>query len=443
MGMSVPERRVIVVGGGAAGMMASIFAGKAGARVTLLERGEKLGKKVYITGKGRCNVTNDCTLDEFLHEVARNPRFLYSALSFFSPQDMMQLLEDAGCPVVVQRGRRVFPATEKASDVTRTLARLMQQSGVEVRYGSRVQALMTETAEDGALHVTGVRLMDGTALSAERVILATGGLSCPLTGSTGDGYRLAESLGHTTTPRMGVLSAIETDCEWCGRLQGLALKNVTLTLKKGKKVLYSDLGEMLFTHFGISGPLVLSASAHIRDMEKYPYRVTIDLKPALSAEQLEARVLRDFAALAGRQASHALDGLLPASMRGQVLAMWGVPPEKRVNQLTRAERRALCTLLKALPVEIKEKGSLAHAVITSGGVDTRQVDPKTMESRLCAGLYFAGEVLDVDAYTGGYNLGLAFATAKAAALHIPVGAEACGGPACAARKTANRKEENT
>ena len=190
MGMSVPERRVIVVGGGAAGMMASIFAGKAGARVTLLERGEKLGKKVYITGKGRCNVTNDCTLDEFLREVARNPRFLYSALSFFSPQDMMQLLEDAGCPVVVQRGRRVFPATEKASDVTRTLARLMQQSGVEVRYGSRVQALMTETAENGAAHVTGVRLMDGTALPAERVILATGGLSCPLTGSTGDGYRL-------------------------------------------------------------------------------------------------------------------------------------------------------------------------------------------------------------------------------------------------------------
>ena len=267
MGMSVPERRVIVVGGGAAGMMASIFAGKAGARVTLLERGEKLGKKVYITGKGRCNVTNDCTLDEFLREVARNPRFLYSALSFFSPQDMMQLLEDAGCPVVVQRGQRVFPATEKASDVTRTLARLMQQSGVEVRYGSRVQAL--KTAEDGALHVTGVRLMDGTALPAERVILATGGLSCPLTGSTGDGYRLAESVGHTTTPRMGVLSAIETDCDWCGRLQGLALKNVTLTLKKGKKVLYSDLGEMLFTHFGMSGPLVLSASAHIRDMKKY------------------------------------------------------------------------------------------------------------------------------------------------------------------------------
>jgi len=312
MGMSVPERRVIVVGGGAAGMMASIFAGKAGARVTLLERGEKLGKKVYITGKGRCNVTNDCTLDEFLHEVARNPRFLYSALSFFSPQDMMQLLEDAGCPVVVQRGRRVFPATEKASDVTRTLARLMQQSGVEVRYGSRVQALMTETTEDGALHATGVRLMDGTALPAERVILATGGLSCPLTGSTGDGYRLAESVGHTTTPRMGVLSAIETDCDWCGRLQGLALKNVALTLKKGKKVLYSDLGEMLFTHFGISGPLTLTMSCHLPE-NLAEANVTLDLKPGLTAQQLDTRLQRELAEDSRRQLRNVLPHLLPAS----------------------------------------------------------------------------------------------------------------------------------
>ena len=418
MGMSVPERRVIVVGGGAAGMMASIFAGKAGARVTLLERGEKLGKKVYITGKGRCNVTNDCTLDEFLHEVARNPRFLYSALSFFSPQDMMQLLEGAGCPVVVQRGRRVFPATEKASDVTRTLARLMQQSGVEVRYGSRVQALMTETAEDGALHVTGVRLMDGTALPAERVILATGGLSCPLTGSTGDGYRLAESVGHTTTPRMGVLSAIETDCDWCGRLQGLALKNVTLTLKKGKKVLYSDLGEMLFTHFGMSGPLVLSASAHIRDMKKYGYRVCIDLKPALPPEKLYKRVSEDFALLANREAANCLVKLLPASMQPVMLDVWGMDPQRKVNQITREERRRLVELLKAFPVELAGKGDLAHAVVTSGGVSVKEVDPKTMQSKLCPGLYFAGEVLDVAAYTGGYNLGIAFATAYAAASHL-------------------------
>ena len=378
-------------------MMASIFAGKAGARVTLLERGEKLGKKVYITGKGRCNVTNDCTLDEFLREVARNPRFLYSALSFFSPQDMMQLLEDAGCPVVVQRGRRVFPATEKASDVTRTLARLMQQSGVEVRYGSRVQALMTETAEDGALHVTGVRLMDGTALPAERVILATGGLSCPLTGSTGDGYRLAESVGHTTTPRMGVLSAIETDCDWCGRLQGLALKNVTLTLKKGKKVLYSDLGEMLFTHFGLSGPLVLSASAHMRHFGSKSYRVEIDLKPALDEKTLDKRLLSDFDKHKNSDFVNALGELLPRKIIPAVIEKSGIDPREKVNTITK-------------------KRPIAEAIVTTGGVSVREVSPKTMESKKCSGLYFAGEVLDVDAYTGGFNLQIAWSTGRLAGL---------------------------
>ena len=373
MGMSVPERRVIVVGGGAAGMMASIFAGKAGARVTLLERGEKLGKKVYITGKGRCNVTNDCTLDEFLREVARNPRFLYSALSFFSPQDMMQLLEDAGCPVVVQRGRRVFPATEKASDVTRTLARLMQQSGVEVRYGSRVQALMTETAEDGALHVTGVRLMDGTALPADRVILATGGLSCPLTGSTGDGYRLAESVGHTTTPRMGVLSAIETDCDWCGRLQGLALKNVTLTLKKGKKVLYSDLGEMLFT---------LTMSCHLPE-NLAEANVTLDLKPGLTAQQLDTRLQRELAEDSRRQLRNVLPHLLPASFAEIFPELCGVDGSKVCAQVTKEEREKLVSALKALPIPLKKLAPIEEAIVTRGGVN---------------------------AHTGGYNLQIAWAT---------------------------------
>ena len=409
MGMSVPERRVIVVGGGAAGVMASIFAGKAGARVTLLERGEKLGKKVYITGKGRCNVTNDCTLDEFLREVARNPRFLYSALSFFSPQDMMQLLEDAGCPVVVQRGRRVFPATEKASDVTRTLARLMQQSGVEVRYGSRVQAVMTETAENGAAHVTGVRLMDGTALPAERVILATGGLSCPLTGSTGDGYRLAESVGHTTTPRMGVLSAIETDCDWCGRLQGLALKNVTLTLKKGKKVLYSDLGEMLFTHFGISGPLTLTMSCHLPE-NLAEANVTLDLKPGLTAQQLDTRLQRELAEDSRRQLRNVLPHLLPASFAEIFPELCGVDGSKVCAQVTKEEREKLVSALKELPISLKKLAPIEEAIVTRGGVNVREIDPATMESRKVSGLYFAGEVIDVDAHTGGYNLQIAWAT---------------------------------
>ena len=421
MGMSVPERRVVVVGGGAAGMMASIFAGKAGARVTLLERGEKLGKKVYITGKGRCNVTNDCTLDEFLHEVARNPRFLYSALSFFSPQDMMQLLEDAGCPVVVQRGRRVFPATEKASDVTRTLARLMQQYHLTQEQAARrvgksqsaiankLQALMTETAEDGALHVTGVRLMDGTALPAERVILATGGLSCPLTGSTGDGYRLAESVGHMTTPRMGVLSAIETDCDWCGRLQGLALKNVTLTLKKGKKVLYSDLGEMLFTHFGISGPLTLTMSCHLPE-NLAEANVTLDLKPGLTAQQLDTRLQRELAEDSRRQLRNVLPHLLPASFAEIFPELCGVDGSKVCAQVTKEEREKLVSALKALPIPLKKLAPIEEAIVTRGGVNVREIDPATMESRKVSGLYFAGEVIDVDAHTGGYNLQIAWAT---------------------------------
>ena len=409
MGMSVPERRVIVVGGGAAGMMASIFAGKAGARVTLMERGEKLGKKVYITGKGRCNVTNDCTLDEFLHEVARNPRFLYSALSFFSPQDMMQLLEDAGCPVVVQRGRRVFPATEKASDVTRTLARLMQQSGVEVRYGSRVQALMTETAEDGALHVTGVRLMDGTALPAERVILATGGLSCPLTGSTGDGYRLAESVGHTTTPRMGVLSAIETDCDWCGRLQGLALKNVALTLKKrqeGAVLGFRRDAVHAFRHFR---PLTLTMSCHLPE-NLAEANVTLDLKPGLTAQQLDTRLQRELAEDSRRQLRNVLPHLLPASFAEIFPELCGVDGSKVCAQVTKEEREKLVSALKALPIPLKKLAPIEEAIVTRGGVNVREIDPATMESRKVSGLYFAGEVIDVDAHTGGYNLQIAWAT---------------------------------
>lgn len=410
MARCTPEQpeRVVVIGGGAAGMMASIFAGKAGATVTLLERGEKLGKKVYITGKGRCNVTNDCTLDEFLREVPRNPRFLYSALSFFSPQDMMQLLEEAGCPVVVQRGRRVFPATEKASDVTRALQRLMNENGVQVRYGSRVARLLTAQDEQGS-HVTGVALMDGAEIPADRVIVATGGLSCPLTGSTGDGYRLAEAVGHTTTPRMGVLSAIETACDWCGQLQGLALKNVALTMKKGKKVLYSDLGEMLFTHFGISGPLVLTMSCHLPEQLEEA-NVTLDLKPGLSMQQLDARLQRDLAEDSRRQLRNVLPKLLPGSLAELFPTLCGVDGEKVCAQVTREERERLVTTLKALPIPLKRLAPLEEAIVTRGGVNVKEVNPATMESRLVEGLYFAGEVLDVDAHTGGYNLQIAWAT---------------------------------
>ncbi len=395
---------VIVIGGGAGGMMAAIFAARGGASVTLLERNQKLGRKVYITGKGRCNVTNDCTIDEFMREVPRNPRFLYSALSFFTPQHMMMLLEDAGCPVVVQRGRRVFPATEKASDVTRALDKCMREAGVRIVYDARVQGINTA---DGA--VTGVTLTDGRVYPAEKVILATGGLSCPLTGSSGDGYRMAEALGHTVTPRMGVLSAIETVDGWPGELQGLALKNVTLTLKKGKKTLYTELGEMLFTHFGISGPLVLTMSCHLPD-DLADADVTLDLKPGLDAQQLDARIRRDFEENPRRQLRNVLPGLLPARLAELFPALCGVEGEKVCAQITREEREAIARTMKALPIRLRKLAPIEEAIVTRGGISVREIMPSTMESKLVSGLYFAGEVIDVDAHTGGYNLQIAWAT---------------------------------
>ncbi len=401
---------VLIIGGGAAGMMAAIFAARTGGNVTLLERNEKLGKKVYITGKGRCNVTNDCTLDEFMREVPRNPRFLYSALSYFGPQHMMELLEDGGCPVVVQRGRRVFPATEKASDVTRTLEKLMRELGgspagsVRIVYGARVKEIRTE---DGA--VTGVELLDGRVLDGDRVIIATGGLSCPLTGSTGDGYRMAESLGHTVTPRSAVLSAIETVETWPGELMGLSLRNVTLTMKKGKKTLYSELGEMLFTHFGVSGPLVLTASCHLPE-NLADATVTLNLKPGLNREQLDARLQRDFDDNSRKMLRSVLPGLLPARLAELFPALCGVDGDKVCAQITREEREMIADKVQNLPLTLKKLAPIEEAIVTRGGVSVKEIDPSTMESKLVSGLYFAGEVIDVDAHTGGYNLQIAWAT---------------------------------
>ena len=395
---------VLIIGGGAAGMMAAIFAADAGARVTLLERNEKLVKKIYITGKGRCNVTNDCTQEEFLRQVPRNPRFLYSALSHFGPQDMMALLEDNGCPVQVQRGQRVYPQTEKASDVTRTLARMMERRGVQVRLNSRVAALQCTSGR-----ISGVTLESGEQLAADAVILATGGASYPMTGSTGDGYALAQSAGHTLQPREAVLSALETAEGWPRELQGLALKNVRLTLKKGKKTLYTELGEMLFTHFGISGPLVLEMSCHLPD-DLSEAQVTLDLKPGLTPEQLDARVQRDLAAQPRKQLQNVLPGLLPLRLSAMFPALCGVPADRVCAQVTRAEREKLCQTLKALPLTIAARRPLAEAIVTRGGVTVKEIQPATMESRLCPGLYFAGEVMDVDAHTGGFNLQIAFST---------------------------------
>ena len=395
---------ILVAGGGAAGMMAALFAARAGASVTLLERNEKLGKKIYITGKGRCNLTNDCSLEEFLRQVPRNPRFLYGALNRFGPQDMMALMEEAGCPVEVQRGQRVFPRSEKASDVIRALARLMEQAGVRVRLHSRIQSLIVQEGR-----AAGVVLESGERLEADAVILALGGQSYPMTGSTGDGYALAREAGHHVLPPEAVLSALETVEDWPRALQGLALKNVRLTLRSGRKTLYTELGEMLFTHFGISGPLVLEMSCHL-PAELAQAQVTLDLKPGLTPQQLDLRLQRDFAAQPRKQLQNVLPGLLPLRLSALFPDLAGVSGERICGQITRGEREQLGAALKALPITLRARRPLAEAIVTRGGVDVKEIQPATMESKLLPGLYFAGEMIDVDAHTGGFNLQIAFST---------------------------------
>ena len=399
---------VLVIGGGAAGMAAALFAARAGADVTLLEKNEKLGKKVYITGKGRCNLTNDCGRDEFLAQVPRNPRFLYSALQFFSPRDMMSLLEGAGCPVQVQRGRRVFPASEKASDVTRALTGLLRNAGVRIRLNAAVRSL--EISEG---RMAGVILTDGSRLRADAVILASGGLSYPATGSTGDGYRLAREAGHTVIPPSPVLTGLETAEAWPARLQGLSLKNVTLTLRSGKKELYSELGEMLFTHFGISGPIVLEASCHLPDPPAGA-SLLIDLKPGLTEAQLDARLLRDFAAAGKKMLRTELGSLLPARLADLFPELCGLSPSLPCNQVTAEQRRRLMTALKSLPLTVRSPRPIEEAVVTRGGVSVREINPATMASKIVPNLFFAGELIDVDAHTGGYNLQIAWSTGSLA-----------------------------
>ncbi len=395
---------ILVIGGGEAGMMAAVFAARAGGNVTLLEKNEKLGKKVYITGKGRCNLTNDCDLEGFLAQVPRNPRFLYSALNFFSPRDMMALLEECGCPVTVQRGKRVFPASEKASDVTKALASLLRKLNVRIRLNSAVRRLKTDSGR-----IAGAELADGSYLPADAVILACGGLSYPSTGSTGDGYRFAEALGHTVIPPSPVLVGLETEETWPRSLQGLSLRNVTLTLSAGKKTLYSEIGEMLFTHFGISGPLALEASCHL-PVPAEGAVLTVDLKPGLSREQLDARLRRDFAEAGKKQLKSVLPGLLPASLAELFPALCGVSVSLPCSQITSAQRETLLGRLKALPLTVRAPRPVDEAVVTRGGVSVKEIEPGAMRSRLIPNLYFAGEMIDVDAHTGGFNLQIAWST---------------------------------
>ena len=398
---------ILVVGGGPAGMFAAITAARQGAKVTLLERNDRLGKKLLITGKGRCNVTNDCTAEEVLRNTPRNSRFLYSAMTAFPPERTKAFFENAGCPLKTERGNRVFPQSDSAASILECLKKEMKQCHVAVRTG-RVTEILTE---DGA--VTGVRTEEGV-FHADCVILATGGASYPATGSTGDGYTLAATLGHTVIPAEGSLVPLETAGEDCQRMQGLSLRNVGVKLLNAKgKVLYKDFGELLFTHFGVSGPTVLSASCHLKGEG---CRLLIDLKPALDEGKLDARLLRDLDLYQNRAMENALTDLLPRSMIPVVLDRLGIPGDLQANSLTRQARRELVQLLKAFPVEITGRRPVAEAIITSGGVKVSEVDPKTMESKKVSGLYIAGELLDCDAYTGGFNLQIAWATAYAAGM---------------------------
>ncbi len=396
---------VMVVGGGAAGMMAALFCARGGAKVLLLERNEKLGKKVYITGKGRCNVTNVCPVDDFLQEVPCNPRFLHAALRFFSPQDLMELLEELHCPLKIERGNRVFPVSDKASDVTRALEHALQKAGVELHYHARVQKLI---CENGC--VQGVLLENGQELFSSAVILATGGLSYPSTGSTGDGLLFAKDSGHALSPTRPALVPLNTVEEWPKALQGLSLKNVCLTAVQCGKMVFCQQGEMLFTHFGISGPLVLELSSHLKGNDMKAVSLALDLKPALDAEQLDARLQRELKQSGKRHVGSILQTLLPQSLALIFPELCGVSGDCQASQVTLAQRKRIVDTLKSVPITPHSFRSMSEAIITRGGVAVKDVSPSTMQSKHVCGLYFAGEMLDVDAHTGGFNLQIAFST---------------------------------
>lgn len=401
----------IVIGGGAAGMMTAGFAGRWGEKVLVLEKRERPARKILVTGKGRCNVTNHCTAEEFIAAVQRNPRFLMSAIHAFSPQDAMALFEELGVPLKTERGSRVFPVSDRAMDIADALARFVRQGGGEV-----VQATVDRLiVENGC--VCGAHTADGQAFYAPLTVLATGGKSYPATGSDGSGYRLAESVGHTIIPPRASLVPIicENTENQFSDLMGLSLRNVTLTLtdKKSGKAVYSELGEMLFTHFGISGPLALTASCYLQEPTRY--QITIDCKPGLTAEQLDARLLRDFEAASNKIFANALGELLPHSLIPVLVKKSGIPPERKVHQITREERLHLGALIKAFPLVPQALRPIEEAVVTAGGVSVKEIDPRTMRSKLVEGLAFAGEVMDVDAVTGGFNLQIAWSTGYLAA----------------------------
>lgn len=406
---------VIVVGGGAAGMFAAIAAAKNGHQVTLYEKNEKLGKKIFITGKGRCNITNAADMEELFDAVVTNSKFLYSSFYGYTNQNVIDFFEDAGVPVKIERGNRVFPNSDHSSDVIRALEREMKKVGVKVCLNTEVKSI---EAEKGKFNK--VVLKDTTTQTADACIVATGGLSYRSTGSTGDGFRFAENVGHKVTQCFPSLVPMETKEPWICELQGLSLRNVEAKILDGKKELYKDFGEMLFTHFGVSGPLIISASSYVgkkfmdKNGQKKELTLEIDLKPALTEEQLDQRVLRDFEENHNRQFKNAITKLFPTKLIPVMLELGGIDPEKKVNSIEKEERKQFVHLIKHFRMTLTGLRDYPEAIITKGGVNVKEIDPGTMESKLVKGLYFAGEVLDLDALTGGFNLQIAWSTGYAA-----------------------------
>ena len=411
--------KVLIIGGGAAGMMAGVFAARNHHEVHILEKNEKLGKKVFITGKGRCNVANACDTEELFPAVMSNPKFLYSGFYSFGPQDVMNFFEEAGVPLKVERGNRVFPQSDHSSDIIRALERELKKAGAKVHLHTTVKEIVKKPEAE---KVAGVILEDGTFMEGDAVIVATGGFSYQSTGSTGDGYRFARELGLKVTDISPSLVPLKTNEDYIPKLQGLSLKNTGLTIKNGKKVLYEDFGEMMFTHFGVTGPMILSASAHIgaklAKAENGELCAYLDLKPALTKEQLDARILREFETGQNKQFKNVIGVLFPSSLTPVMLELGGIPAEKKIHDISREERQHFVDLVKAFPFTITGMGEFKEAIITKGGVSVKEINPGTMESKKISGLYFAGEVLDLDAVTGGYNLQIAWSTAYLAAQAI-------------------------
>lgn len=405
--------KILVVGGGAAGMMAAVTAARNGKKVRLIEKNEKLGKKLFITGKGRCNITNAADIEELFSAVVSNPKFLYSSFYSMTNDQVIDFFEELGVKTKVERGGRVFPESDHSSDVIRALEQEMKRLGVEIRLRAEAEEIL---AEDG--RVTGVRLSSGKELHADAVIIATGGISYPSTGSTGDGYRFARECGHKVADLSPALVPMEVK-EWYAReLMGLSLRNVEIRITDGKKKLYEEFGEMLFTHYGVTGPVILSASSIVgKKLREHPLTLHIDLKPALTEEQLDKRMLREFEANHNRQFKNAVDSLFPSKLKPVIVELSGIQEDKKVNEVTKEERLHFVRLIKDFSMTLTGMRGYNEAIITKGGVSVKEIDPGTMESKLVNGLYFAGEVLDLDAVTGGYNLQIAWSTGYLAGLN--------------------------